>query len=122
MLAMLSVALTAELILARCLTPCAASNSSPTPYPPTHLYPEQALLTFQANATDGLCTQAATDATKLSVIDYMQDQPGVNELQVSVTCYNADGSVGGSARRRLQVRRGRGTMVSEGVCHWNCMP
>lgn len=63
----------------------------------------QALLTFQATATDGLCTLEGTKAAKDSVTAFMQGQPGVNQLQVSATCYNANGEVGGSARRRLQV-------------------
>lgn len=87
---------------------CVASLPSPSvPAPQLHPKHPQALLTFTATATDGQCTQAATDSTKASVTSYMQSQTGVNELQVSVTCYNANGTIGGSARRRLQqVRRG----------------
>lgn len=76
-----------------------ASWSAPTQFCGT--INTQALLTIQANATGGTCNGLATGAVKTSVEQFMQAQSGVSQLAVSVTCYNADGSLGGSARRRL---------------------
>lgn len=63
---------------------------------------QQVALSLEASASGGTCTAAATAAVKSSVTAFMGSQSGAASVSVSVTCFNANGSDGGSARR-LQV-------------------
>lgn len=68
----------------------------------------QALLEFQATTPDGLCTQAATDAVRTSVVQFLRDD-GVTAPQVSVECFNANGTLGNVAVFRIR-RTSRGLL------------
>jgi len=68
-----------------------------------HTPPLQATLTIEAAVAGGVCSNAAAAAVKQSVEGFMSTQ-SVSELNVKVTCYNADGTSGGSARRLQEVR------------------
>jgi hypothetical protein len=78
--------------------PCPALPCPALPCPaPPNPAPPQALLNIEGT---GSCSTAGTAAVQQSVLDYMQRQPGVNELKVDVQCFD---SQAGTGRRLHQV-------------------